>query len=97
MQGACKGIGKFEAGTAGLKPARGVECPPHKYIVRMTMTHLVQSRKIFINARVAQLVEHLVEAQGVGGSSPSPCTIIFILFCVDTMQHICYIMKCKTQ
>ena len=26
------------------------------------------------NARVAQLVEHLVEAQGVGGSSPSPCT-----------------------
>lgn len=28
------------------------------------------------HARVAQLVEHLVEAQSVGGSIPSPCTKI---------------------
>ena len=39
----------------------------------MSAVRIRQGRPKF--ARVAQLVEHLVEAQGVGGSSPSPCTI----------------------
>ena len=44
------------------------------------------------NAPVAQLVEHLIEDQGVGGSNPSGSTIIFFAG-VSRVNTLCLMMK----
>ena len=44
-----------------------------------------------LNAPVAQLVEHLIEDQGVGGSNPSGSTII--LFADKQQNKYIYIMR----
>lgn len=54
------------SGVAKLKPLRHRATPP------LTGPFEGRSRS---DARVAQLVEHMTENHGVGGSTPSPGTI----------------------
>ena len=61
-----------------VDPAKGLTVLTQMDIVSV-QKHVIGRVRVYIFGLIAQLVEHLIEAQGVGGSTPSQ-TICFIMW-----------------